>query len=70
MPENNITYQQAFREIHEIIDEIEAGNVSLDDLSEKVHRASFLMNICKQKLHTTELEVKNILEKSGLNDKD
>lgn len=69
MSENSITYQQAFKEVNEIIDEIEAGNVSLDDLSAKVNRASFLMNICKQKLHTTELEVKNILEKLGINDK-
>lgn len=69
MPENNITYQQAFKEVHEIIDEIEAGNVSLDDLSEKVNRASYLMSVCKQKLHTTEVEVQSILEKLGINDK-
>lgn len=70
MPENNISYQQAFKEVQGIIDEIENGNVSLDDLGEKVKRASFLMNICKQKLHTTEQEVKSILDKLGVNDKD
>ncbi|HET8572766.1 MAG TPA: exodeoxyribonuclease VII small subunit [Edaphocola sp.] len=70
MPENNITYQQAFREVQEIIDEIESGGVSLDDLSEKVKRASFLMNICKQKLHATEQEIKGILDKLDTRDKD
>lgn len=61
--ENEPNYQEAFEEIQEILSEIENGNISIDDLSDKVKRASELMDICNNKLKNTEKDVQQILEK-------
>lgn len=54
-------YSEAFKELQEIVSEIEQGEISVDELSEKVKRASFLITICKNKLSTTEEDVNQIL---------
>jgi exodeoxyribonuclease VII small subunit len=62
MTENeNPNYTDAFEELQEIVAEIEQGEISVDELSEKVKRASRLIAICKNKLTTTEEDVNNIL---------
>ena len=55
------TYTEAFEELQAIVTEIEQGEISVDDLSEKVKRASELIRICKVKLTSTEEEVNQIL---------
>ena len=57
-----LTYEQAFNELSELVSDIESGNINIDELSEKVKRAGFLINICKQKLVQTEKEVGDILK--------
>lgn len=56
------SYQEAFDELQQIVSDIETGQISVDELSEKVKRASVLIKICKQKLTSTEDNVKKILE--------
>jgi exodeoxyribonuclease VII small subunit len=58
----NPNYAEAFQELQEIVSEIEQGEISVDELSEKVKRASFLIGICKTKLATTEEDVNKILK--------
>jgi len=58
----NPSYTDAFRELQEIVSEIEQGEISVDDLSEKVKRASLLIRICKEKLSRTEEDVNKILK--------
>ncbi len=58
----NTTYEAAFNELQELIREIENGEISVDQLSEKVKRASVLIQFCKDKLRATELDVEKILE--------
>lgn len=60
MSEQN--YQQAFEELQQIVSDIEDGQISVDELSDKVSRASTLIKICKAKLTSTEDDVKKILE--------
>ena len=55
-------YAQAFEELQRIVSEIEEGQISVDDLSEKVKRAAHLITICKTKLSTTEEDVNRILK--------
>ena len=55
------TYSEAFEELQEIVSEIESGEISVDQLSEKVKRATLLIRICKQKLTTTEEDVNRLL---------
>ncbi len=56
------TYQQAIEELESIVNEIESEEISVDDLSEKVKRASQLIRLCKTKLTKTEEEVSKVLE--------
>ena len=45
-----INYTDAFQELQAIVTEIEQGEISVDELSQKVKRASQLIKICKSKL--------------------
>ncbi|HEX6225339.1 MAG TPA: exodeoxyribonuclease VII small subunit [Chryseolinea sp.] len=60
---NNDTnnYTAAYEELQRIVSEIENGEISVDELSEKVKRATQLIRICKLKLTTTEEDVSKIL---------
>ena len=55
-------YAEAFEELQQIVSEIEEGQISVDELSEKVKRAAHLINICKAKLSSTEEDVNKILK--------
>jgi exodeoxyribonuclease VII small subunit len=55
-------YTEAFEELQEIVGEIEQGEISVDELSEKVKRAAVLIKICKAKLTNTEEDVAKILK--------
>ena len=55
-------YTEAFTELQEIVQEIEQGEISVDELSEKVKRAALLIRICKNKLTSTEEDVNKILK--------
>ena len=57
-----INYSKAFEELQAIVMEIELGEISVDELSEKVKRAAQLIKICKTKLITTEEDVNKILK--------
>lgn len=60
--EDKPNYSKAFTELQDIVTEIEDGEISVDELSEKVKRASQLIKICKDKLTTTEEDVNKILK--------
>jgi exodeoxyribonuclease VII small subunit len=62
MMKNKITYAEAISELEEIVNEIENEDIGVDELSEKVKRASELIKICKDKLHKTEEEVSAVLK--------
>jgi len=55
-------YTAAFEELQHIVSEIENGEISVDELSEKVKRATELIRICKLKLTSTEEDVTKILK--------
>ena len=57
-----INYSDACHELQTIVTEIEKGEISVDELSQKVKRASQLIKICKLKLTTTEEDVNKILK--------
>lgn len=54
-----LTYAEAFRELQEIVSEMENAEIGIDLLEERVKRASVLLKVCKDKLYTTE---KNVME--------
>lgn len=57
-----IKYEEAFNELQQIVADLEDGEISVDDLSVKVKRASELIQICKDKLTSTEEDVTKILK--------
>lgn len=59
---NELNYTDAFDELQNIVSEIEDGEISVDELSIKVKRASELIKICKNKLTSTEVNVNQILK--------
>ncbi|MBD8018051.1 MULTISPECIES: exodeoxyribonuclease VII small subunit [Kaistella] len=60
--EENINYTEAFRQLQEIVAEIESGEISVDELAIKVKKATELIKICRKKLYSTEEDVNKILE--------
>lgn len=59
---DNLNYTKAFEELQQIVSDLEEGEVNVDELSEKVKRASTLIAICKSKLTETEEDVNKILK--------
>jgi exodeoxyribonuclease VII small subunit len=59
---NDMKYTDAFEELQEIVQEIQDGEISVDDLAIKVKRAAELIKFCKLKLSTTEEDVNQILK--------
>ena len=57
-----INYTVAFEELQLIVQEIEEGEISVDELSVKVKRAAQLIKVCKSKLTQTEEDVNQILK--------
>ncbi len=65
MEENNkkITYEQAYARLQQLVEEIEQGDISIDQLAEKVKEAKKLFEICINKLTAIEDDISNILKK-------
>jgi exodeoxyribonuclease VII small subunit len=57
------TYEEAFDELKKITSEINDETVSVDLLTQKIERASFLINYCTSRLKATEIEVNKIIDK-------
>jgi exodeoxyribonuclease VII small subunit len=60
--ENQMNYTDAFDELQQIVEHMENGEITVDELSLKVKRAAELIKICKQKLTTTEEDLNQILK--------
>ncbi len=60
--EQKYTYVDALHELQAIVKEIEIGDVTVDELAEKIHKASQLIAICKAKLTASEEEVDQLLK--------
>jgi exodeoxyribonuclease VII small subunit len=57
------TYEEAYKELQQIVKEIETGAIGVDELSKKVQLAGELIDFCKKKLFKTEQEVNDVLKK-------
>jgi exodeoxyribonuclease VII small subunit len=65
MTKEKISYSEAFEELRQIVADIESGDISVDELAEKVKRATILVKICRDKLAKTEEDVNTILKELG-----
>ena len=56
-------YRSAINELEEILSQLEANEIEVDELTGKAKRASELIQYCKNKLYKTNEEVDAILPK-------
>ncbi len=61
-----LTYESAALELEEILENLKNDEVTVDELAQKVERASKLIVFCKEKLNSTEKQVEDIIERLGL----
>ena len=60
-----LTYTEAFEQLQQIVKQMENADISVDELTDNIKKASKLIKICKDKLTKTEQEVnKSIAELS------
>ena len=59
--DQNLTYQQALDELTDIVAQLENESIPIDELAEKVKRASDLIYYCQSRLNVTDKEVKKII---------
>lgn len=63
---DEITYEEAARELEEILSELKEDKVPVDLLATKVERAAKLAAYCSERLRTTENQIQQIIDKLGL----
>ena len=60
----NIKYEEAIRQIEDIVERLENDEMDIDSLGTELKQAQKLIKLCKDKLTKTEEEVKKILEEA------
>ncbi|MGN0068389.1 MAG: exodeoxyribonuclease VII small subunit [Prevotella sp.] len=55
-------YEEAVRQLEEIVKSMESGEMDVDSLSEQLKTAKSLIRQCKDKLTKTEKEIKKLLD--------
>jgi exodeoxyribonuclease VII small subunit len=62
MSKKNLTYEEALKRLHEIVEQLEQKEVKIDALSETVTEAKSLVDFCREKLERTEADIKKIID--------
>ena len=68
--DENTSYDEAIREVQEILGQMQSNQLGIDELTSKLKRASVLLDFCQGKLATTESEVQAVLQRLGLDNAD
>jgi exodeoxyribonuclease VII small subunit len=58
--DNNIGYEDAVTELEEILDALSDDDINVDELAERVKRATELVKVCRERIAAARLEVKEI----------
>lgn len=65
MAKEEIKYEQAVRELEEIVEKMENDELDIDQLSEQLKRAKLLVKFCRDKLTKTDEEIKKLLNEES-----
>lgn len=60
-----MTYTKAMQELESIVAKMQSDNCDIDSLSDYIKRAAELIKYCREKLFTTDEEVKKCIESLG-----
>ena len=66
MAKEEMKYEQAVRELEQIVERMENDELDIDQLSEQLKRAKTLVKLCKDKLTKTDEEIKKLLSEDWL----
>ena len=58
---NDLTYTQAFAELEILVEQLEDGNIELEQLAAKIKEANGLIEICETKLRKTSADINVVL---------
>ena len=56
----NLSFEEALKELEEIVNSLERGDVSLEDAIEAYERGSMLKNQCEKRLKEAKMKVEKI----------
>ena len=62
MTETELKYEDALRQIEQIVEKLENNELDIDTMGEQLKTAQKLIGLCKDKLTKTDDEIKKILE--------
>ena len=62
MPKGTIKYEEAVRQLEDIVEKMESGELDIDSLCAQLKVAQKLIKQCKDRLTKTDEEIKKILE--------
>ena len=62
MTETELKYEDALRQIEQIVEKLENNELDIDTMGEQLKTAQKLISLCKDKLTKTDDEIKKILE--------
>lgn len=57
-----IKYLDAVNELDAILEDLQSENVDVDEMSSKVKKAVELIKLCKQRIESAEIEVKDVVK--------
>lgn len=63
-------YAEAMREVETILSELDSNTIDIDVLSEKVARASFLIQWCNDRISATQMTVDSLVASLAIDDAD
>ena len=65
-PEFPEKFDDALHELRGLMELLESDDISVDTLTQAIRRAAVLLKHCQTQLHSTEDEVKNLMEELGV----
>ena len=65
MAKEEFKYEEALRQLEQIVEQMENDELDIDVMGEQLKRAQKLIKLCKDKLTKTDNEIKKILGKEG-----
>lgn len=65
MAKEEIKYEQAVRELEEIVEKMENDELDIDQLSEQLKRTKLLVKLCRDKLTKADEEIKKLLNEES-----
>ena len=62
MEKDTFKYEEAVRQLEDIVEKMESDELDVDSMSENLKKAQKLIKLCKDKLTKTDDEINKILE--------